>query len=110
MCVTLIGGLGPALAAFLARFKETLGEISFCHFLHLLRLYLTALDAASLRGRRGLYARTPSGSCARFYYITRGFLMSVGERKMAKSDHVAKKAASAGPSPPISVTHTEDQC
>ena len=46
-----------------------------------------------LRARRGRCARTPSGSCARFYYITRGFLISGGEKKLAKSDHGAMKAA-----------------
>ena len=73
--------------------KKLGGKFSFCLFLHLLHLYLTGLDAASLRGRRGRCARTPSGSCARFYYITRGFLISGGEKKLAKSDHGAMKAA-----------------
>ena len=60
--------------------KKLGGKFSFCLFLHLLHLYLTALDAALLRGRRGRCARIPSGSCARFYYNTRGFLMSGGEK------------------------------
>ena len=82
------------LQVYLWFLKWTL--LSFCLFLHLLHLYLTALDAASLRGRRGRYARTPSGSCARFYYITRGFLMS-GAKKLGKSDYFVTYGLSLRP-------------
>ena len=38
---------------------------------HVLNLHFTAYHTASLRDRRGRFAQTPSGSCARFYYIPR---------------------------------------
>ena len=54
-----------------ANFDNSWGKRGFfCIFYY---TYSCFLDAASLRGRRGRYARTPSGSCARFYYILRGF-------------------------------------
>ena len=82
VCTRLLVNLVPHLLLSWRTLKKLGGKFSFCLFLHLLHLYLTAFDAASLRGRRGRYARTPSGSCARFYYITRGFLMSGEEKKL----------------------------
>ena len=37
---------------------------------HLLNIHLSAYNTALLWDRRGRCAWTPSGSCARFYYIT----------------------------------------
>ena len=65
--------------AFISLQKEKRGNASYSKVptdvyppRHLLNLHLTAYHTASLRDRRGRCARTPSGSCARFYYITRG--------------------------------------
>ena len=68
MCVTLIGGLGHALAAFLARFKETLGKIFFLSFF----TFVTSIFNGT---RRSFAAGSPGAVCSDPFGVLRQVLL-----------------------------------
>ena len=107
---TLIGGLGPALAAFLAHFKETSGKIFFLSFFTFVTYIFNGIRRSFAAGSPGAVYSDPFGILRQVLLHHPGVSDEWGRKKLAKSEQVAKKAVSAGPSPPISATHTEDQC